>query len=81
MFLHVLPKLMLLKVDKYHLHRWAYNQCLWQGCQLSCIERESPASTLFLPLSCLAYQISSIMNISPVKSFETYKISRLRMYT
>ena len=27
--LHVLPKLMFLKVDQYQLNRWAYNQCLW----------------------------------------------------
>ena len=26
--LHILPKVMLLKVDQYQLNRWAYDQCL-----------------------------------------------------
>ena len=50
-----------------------------QGCQLFRIERESPAWTLFLPRFRQAYKVSSIANISPVKSCETYKISRIRM--
>ena len=39
----------------------------------------SPAWTLFLPLSHQAYKISHITNISPVKSCETYKISHIWM--
>ena len=51
-----------------------------QSCQLSRIERESPAWTWFLPLSRQAYKISCITNISPLKSCETYKIFRIQIY-
>ena len=50
---------------------------LVQGCQLSSIQRESPAWTLCLPLSRQAYEISCITNISPVKK---HMISRIQMY-
>ena len=40
---------------------------IWQGFQLSRIERESPAWTLFLPLSRQACKISRINEKKPAK--------------
>ena len=66
-----------INVNKTHFGHFGF----WhvQGCQLSCIERESLAWILHvsLSLSRQAYKISHITNIPPAKSCKTYKISHI----